>query len=128
DDYGFEYNLAAINSTSVVTLEEIYQDSVPEADALRLDDLPVHQLVQYEHRVPESDFVERVQVVHAAAKLAGAKAACAYRETALRVMDGSITGVCGFAKLVVRDSQAELVQALLQLNLVTALSGVGYVI
>lgn len=120
----YEYYLPAIQNAQVICVDEVRKkfgsDSIK---TLRLDDLPKASLKKF--KVPNLDpaFLVRVQSIISEANQAAKKAVKDY----LKLNPGGQPFDYGWVWLEVHDSEAELTQALLQLNLARSYGGLdGY--
>ena len=126
DPYCVEYRRTDIENTLVVSLEEALRGMVDAKTNIRIEDIPSHRLQTFRVAIPSEEYVKRVECVLTMASEAATQAASLFRQNAQKDEQGFIRDVCGFADLVIHDSQSELVQALLVLDAVTPLTRIGY--
>lgn len=82
---------------------------------IRLDDLPLRRLKRLSIPIPTPELMQDVKRVLGEAHLAAEKAAAEHYKTH-KASDGIVHDACGFAYVVSEDSQAPVIQAMLQLG------------
>jgi hypothetical protein len=117
-NYDYAYNREALSNTRVVALEDLAKAG--KKRLLRLDDLPASKLDSFKRPLASAQLCSKVK---AALKAANAAAKIAATEA-----DDSLPDVCGFADVTVHDPQSRFVSALIKLDKIHVIGGIGYVI
>ncbi|MDA9453544.1 hypothetical protein XI00_04415 [Bradyrhizobium sp. CCBAU 21359] len=127
-NYGHEYRRKTLLGTHIVSLEQLASIS-PTIDAanLRLEDLPSSSLKTFEQPEATPELIAKVKSALAEAHTAAEAAVDSFLLTARYVEGGKfVADVCGWADLVIYDSQSSVVSALIALGETTIIGGVGY--
>ena len=116
------YDKAALRRSQVFSLEGLSSlDRV-----MKLDDLPSTQLSTFKKPSPSSAYIRRLRQVLEQASASAAVAAKDYRENHPRSQGGHYRDVFGFASLEFHAPQSEFTEALILLDVVKVIGGVGY--
>jgi hypothetical protein len=126
-NYGHEYNIALLEKTFVISLEELSNNlSADDLKTLRIEDIPSKHLEVFAAPVASSELVESVRKALIQAHIEAEKAANDYFHAAPKTKSGFIVDACGFSDVVIYDAQSDIVSALQQLDEISVIGGVGY--
>jgi hypothetical protein len=122
-NFDYAYRKQTLLDTRVVSLEQLStMASGVDLANLRLEDLPSHSIQAFEQPVASPELIEKVKLAlrdaHAAAESAV--------EKFMAASGGHVKDICGWADIVIYDSQSPIVSALLALNETHVTGGVGY--
>jgi hypothetical protein len=122
-NFDYAYRKRTLLDTRVVSLEQLStMASGVDLANLRLEDLPSHSIQAFEQPVASPELIEKVKLAlrdaHAAAESAV--------EKFMAASGGHVKDICGWADVVVYDSQSPIVSALLALNETHVTGGLGY--
>lgn len=125
NNYGEKYNKMLLEQTCVISLEDL-EDLTERPGGLRLEDIPKKMLSRFQRAKPSAEMLAKVRAAIEEAKRAAELAVEEWKRTAPRTTNGDFYGGCGFAWIEVNDSQSELVEALIELDEVEVIGGLGY--
>ena len=128
NEFDFEFDCDVLAATSVVALDELDLELDDfEKRNLRLEDIPVQKLKEFESPEAPPDLVDRVRIALGEARRAGDAAASAAYKMAPRTSDGQhVADVAGWAHVYITGAQTPLVSALLELDEIFPVPGIGY--
>lgn len=128
-NYGHEYRKQAITNTRVVSLEEVSTKVSPtDLSVLRLDDIPSASIQAFDLPSAAPKLVVEVQDALKEAHTAASQAVDDFLKKAPRTPSGHVADVCGFAQVVIYEPQSPIVSALIELDEVSVIAGVGYTV
>ncbi|WP_152977893.1 hypothetical protein [Bradyrhizobium pachyrhizi] len=125
---GHEYRHKALLGTRILSLEQLAAiPSTADPTNLRLEDLPSNSLKSFDQPEATPELIAAVKSALAEAHIAAEAAVESFLLTA-RYVDGGkfVADACGWADLVICDSQSPVVSALIALGETTVIGGIGY--
>lgn len=120
NNYDYMYNRQLLEATRVLVLDSVLKERLAELASLRIEDIKLRELSQVVDPVPSQDLIDRARKAVVAATIAAAKAAEQWRQVHDR------KDVFGFGYMMIGPPQSAEVQALLKLNALDVMGGIGY--
>lgn len=126
-NYGHEYRRSTLLNTHVVALEELNTSLEKEKlENIRLEDIPSQHINLVQRPTASPELIEKVRVAIADAEIEASNAAENCRQSAPKTSDGHIADIFGYAYVQICEAQSEVVSALLELDEISAIGGIGY--
>lgn len=122
DYFGREYDTNAIKNTFVLPLDQL-ESFTGDLSKARLDDLKLVSVPRMKNVEVRQETLERVQKALAEAYRLGDAAAQECYDKHTHLDKGNGFGVCGFAHVVTHDGHSEVTQALIKLEVASAIEG-----
>lgn len=116
DEYTNPYNCRMLERTRILVPDDVLANGNRTSTTLKLDDIPLRELVISEPVVPDGPTIERVRLAIAKAKVAATQTALGWT---------NLNDVYGYAYLMVDDPHSAVVQALLKLEELDATGSIG---
>lgn len=127
NNYDVEYRRSLLEKTRVISLETVDKRQGSLNGPLRIEDLPNREFLPVKRPKPSAEMLERVKIALRDAQDAGTRAALEWEKNAERNEKGEIRfGGFGFSWIEVGDPQSEFMQALIELDEVEVIGGIGY--
>ncbi|MGY4538932.1 hypothetical protein ACVW0P_003355 [Mucilaginibacter sp. UYNi724] len=112
-NYGREYNLQIIANSYVLALEEL-SSIVKDVHLIKLDDLPLHKLPKIEEVKVSEATLEKVKIAWSKASVISLQASTEFYEEHVK---GNEKGSSGFSHIITFDSNSEITQAFINLEI-----------
>lgn len=126
DNWEHNYSREALRQTRVLSLEALASIASQSRGLVRLEDLPLQQIPQFDIPKPQPEMIARVKEMLKRAEGVAAKAAEEWRRQHQDQARCAAPMDFGWVYVMLSDPQSEVVQALLECDALSVLGGVGH--